>query len=326
MLRLSFAAAAIAAIVIGADATSVAVIEIGNGGTVHRTTATAPQTTASGVMSFYRSLHEVGTGKKQRRTRTTQYPGMNVVPNIFSRPDGGISIGITGDIDLAAMPTLASILEDEGAVGHFNLKTSEGQVLTKQLGAEFVDHNSLETSIMEKSKAAVAKDGNRLESVAVDVRSTESAAQVDASVSKFLKAIADHCKESRATVIVHILVEEKDEVFENRLSTRRRLEDAQGDDAAGDDAAQNGDDAAEEDAAEVDENAESYSTQFIYQKANGAYYNPYKSMNEIQSYNVVLWTAIGLVTIFLTATNMMLNMRLLPDTLLFGESAKVVSD
>jgi len=333
MPRFSFAATVVAAIAITADATSVSVIEIGNGGTVHRTTATAPQTTASGVLSFFRSLHEDGNGSKSRHTRTTQYPGMNVVPNIFSRPDGGISIGITGNINLAAMPTLASILDDEGAVGHFNMKSSEGQMLTKKLGAELIDHNSLETSIMNKAKAAVAEDGNRLESVGINIGSDESAAEVDASLSSSLKAITNHSKQNSATFIVHIFVEENEEVFNTRLMNRRRLEDAnddgEGDDAAAADDAAEGDDAAaeeEEEDADMYYAGQSYGNQFMYQKANGVYYNPYRSMNEIQSYNVLLWTAIGLFTILFTAFYKMLNMRLLPDTLLFGESAKVVAE
>merc|ERR550539_986155 len=115
MFRLTLLSAA--AIAIGVDATSVSVIEYGSGGTVHRTTATAPQTNASGVLSFMKSVHEVGN-RKSRRTRDTQYPGMNIVPNLFKRPNGGLLIEISGDsIDLAAMPTLAGLLDNDSSVG-----------------------------------------------------------------------------------------------------------------------------------------------------------------------------------------------------------------
>ena len=61
---------------------------------------------------------------------------MNVVPSIFNRPDGGLSIGITGEtIDLSKMPTVAGILRDEGSVGHFNMKSSEGKILKDMLNA-----------------------------------------------------------------------------------------------------------------------------------------------------------------------------------------------
>merc|ERR1711957_316692 len=191
----------------------------------------------------------------------------------------------------------------------------------KKLGAELIDHNSLETSVMNKAKAAVAEDGNRLESVGINIGSDESAAEVDASLSSSLKAITNHSKQNSATFIVHIFVEENEEVFNTRLMNRRRLEDAN-DDGEEDDAAA----ADEEEDADMYYAGQSYGNQFMYQKANGVYYNPYRSINEIQSYNVLLWTAIGLFTILFTAFYKMLNMRLLPDTLLFGESAKVVAE
>jgi len=322
MLRLSFASALIAALAIGADATSVAVIEFGSGGTVHRTTSTAPQTTASGVLSFFRSLHEVGTGSKSRRSRSTQYPGMNVVPNMFSRPNGGVTIGISGEsIDIAAMPTLAGLFEQDGAVGHINMKNSEGNVLAKQLKAESVDSHSLEASIMKKAEAAATKDGNRLESITVNVENAESAADIDSSLSKSLKAIANQAKENGATIVVHILVDEADGVFNGRLMKRRRLED--GEEADDEDQQEDNNDDKNEN---EDEEASFDSSQFGYYKKNGQYYNPYRYMNDIQYTNVVLWTAIGLAVVLFTANMMMVNMKLMPDTLLFGESAKVASD
>jgi len=64
-----------------------------------------------------------------------------------------------------------------------------------------------------------------------------------------------------------------------------------------------------------------------------AYYNDYgeyvtnvKTIFQIQYYNVVLWTAIGLVVCLMVATFTIMNMPLMPDTLLFGESAKVVTE
>jgi len=318
MLRLTLASAVIAVLVTGVDATSVAVLEFGNGGTVHQTISTAPKTTASGVLSFFRSLHEVGAGNKSRRK--TQYPGMNVVPNMFSRPNGGVSIGISGEsIDIAAMPTLAGIFKEDGAVSHMNMKHSEGKELAKQLKAEHVDSNSLETSIMKKAEAAAMKDGNRLESIAVHVENAESAADIDTGLSKSLKAIAKQAKENGTTIVVHIVIEESEVAFNGILPNRRRLEDGGDDEDANDDA---NDDINENE----EEEAEFDSSQFGYYKANGKYYNPYRYMNDIQYTNVVLWTAIGLAIVVFTANLMMINMKLMPDTLLFGESAKVASD
>jgi len=53
---------------------------------------------------------------------------------------------------------------------------------------------------------------------------------------------------------------------------------------------------------------------------------PYKTMFQIQYFNVVLWTAIGLTITLISTIYLMLYMPLMPDTLLFGESAKVMGD
>lgn len=37
---------------------------------------------------------------------------MSVVPNLFARPDGGMSIGIEGEFDLEEMPTVRGLLEE----------------------------------------------------------------------------------------------------------------------------------------------------------------------------------------------------------------------
>jgi hypothetical protein len=326
MVHFSFTLTALAALFIGADATSVSVIEFGNGGTVQRTTATAPQTVASGVMSFFRSLHEVGSDGEIRRSRTTQYPGMNVVPSIFNRPDGGLSIGITGEaIDMSKMPIVAGILRDEGAVGHFNMKSSEGKILKDMLDAETVESSSLESVIVSKGTAAAVKNGNRLESLELKIESDDSAAMIDESIGKALKEIARLTKESDSTIVVHLFVEENEEIFHNRLQ-RRRLEDyyAQENANENDDGGQN-DNKEEQDGQDADENQYDES-QFGYYKKNGVYYNPYRQMKDIQYSNTVMWTAIGLVVILFVANGLMLNMPLLPDTLLFGESAKVVAE
>jgi len=313
MVRFTLLSAA--AIAIGVDATSISVLEYGSGGTVHRTTATAPQTTASGVLSFFRSTHEVGN-RKSRRTSTTQYPGMNVVPNLFNRPDGGILIEISGDsVDLATMPTLRGLLENDSAVGEFNMNHSEGKKLTRQLGVKSVDSADIEAHTLMKSKVAAAGDGNTLESMRFNVGPSASAADVDANLSRSLKAIADYSNENSSTLVVYLLVEEKDGIFSDRLAARRRLEDED-----------ENDDGGQEQNEEGEEGEQFSSAAYGYYKANGEYYNPFREISDIQYYQVVLWTSIGLGAILLTANMMMLNMPLLPDTLLFGESAKVVAE
>jgi hypothetical protein len=49
-------------------------------------------------------------------------------------------------------------------------------------------------------------------------------------------------------------------------------------------------------------------------------------MYEIQTFNVIAWTAVGLVVIVFTVMGAFINMPLMPDTLLFGHSAKLGTD
>ena len=51
-----------------------------------------------------------------------------------------------------------------------------------------------------------------------------------------------------------------------------------------------------------------------------------RTIFQIQYYNVVLWTALGLVLVLVTSLYMMMYMPLMPDTLLFGQSAKMVGE
>jgi hypothetical protein len=46
-------------------------------------------------------------------------------------------------------------------------------------------------------------------------------------------------------------------------------------------------------------------------------------MFQIQYFNIVLWTAVGLTLVLFFSVFLMINMPLMADTLLFGESAKM---
>jgi hypothetical protein len=63
-----------------------------------------------------------------------------------------------------------------------------------------------------------------------------------------------------------------------------------------------------------------------YYNRYGNYATPYKTMFQIQYFNVVLWTSITLVVLTFATVSMMINMPLEADTLLFGESAKMVGE
>ena len=63
-----------------------------------------------------------------------------------------------------------------------------------------------------------------------------------------------------------------------------------------------------------------------YYNAYGEWVTPYKTMFQIQYFNVVLWTAIGLTVALFFVVYLMITMPLMADTLLFGESAKMVGE
>ena len=63
-----------------------------------------------------------------------------------------------------------------------------------------------------------------------------------------------------------------------------------------------------------------------YYNAYGEWVTPYKTMFQIQYFNIVLWTSVGLVMVLFFTVYLMINMPLMADTLLFGESAKMVGE
>ena len=90
---LGVAAALVASV---ADArTTVAVLEVGQGGVVRRTAAASPHATVTGVASFWSAVHDEVAGRIRRGSRAAQHPGMAVVPDLFSRADGGLALGVT---------------------------------------------------------------------------------------------------------------------------------------------------------------------------------------------------------------------------------------
>jgi len=281
---LAFGFAALAAV---ADATTVAVLEFGKGGVVHRSETSSSIATPHGVMSFWRSLHEAGNDGEPRKERATQYPGMSVVPDLFSRADGGVVVGLVGSsIDLESMPTVAGIIEDGGAVGHIHIDGNQGNLLMKKLSSKPLDASAFEKSLESKANVSMSTKGNKLEAVSVQINEAKDAAEVDASLSKLLKNISQHAESNGSTIVIHLVVDSEDNDSRRRLDGQNYYKD--------------------------------YSD--IYSESN------FKSMFQIQYYNIVLWTALGLVGILLSVNLMTMYMPLMPDTLLFGESAKMVAE
>ena len=88
-LGITAALAALSAV----DATTVAVLELGKCGTLHKVDASTSETSSYGVMSFMKATHDADKNGKTREDRTTQIPGMGIVPDIFNRADGGVVVG-----------------------------------------------------------------------------------------------------------------------------------------------------------------------------------------------------------------------------------------
>ena len=309
MIRIACIAAA-ALMATMAEGTSVAVLEFGRGGVARRTTTESPLTSAGAVGSFWSSMHTgVKTGGKPRRF-SKQHPGMTVVPDMFQKPSGGFAIGMTGSgVDLSVMPTLSKLLDQEEgkALGHFFMNGDVTEKLMDKASAgDKISSSTFKNTAIPKMNVALEKESpNTLEAVHVDIEDKDQAADLDAQLSEILSVLAKRADESGATVIVHIVVDEKD--GESKLApepvsteeenestessepvTRRLQEDEEGD----------------------DEQTE-VKTKTIFQ---------------IQYFQLVLWTAVGLVVILFSSILIFMGMPLMPDTLLFGESAKMMGE
>lgn len=303
-----------------ADArTTVAVLEVGKGGVVRRTTANSKQASVHGVASFWNAAHDEVAGRNRRGS--AQHPGMAVVPDLFSRADGGVALGLSGSaVDLTsggAMPHLANLLDTE-AVGSFELSGEHSASLLKKAGAKAEDvvGSAADLASSLKAKASAAVD-NRLEGLSISVHDEASAKDVDSAIAAAVQSLQKKSEESGKTLLLHLVVDEEDvpaaheSEAEEVPSDRRRLEDMQD-----------------------GQNQNNNNNQNWNGNNNGNYYNQRqagdgygeKTIFQIQYFNVVLWSAIGLTIVLVSAISLMINMPLMADTLLFGESAKVVGD
>ncbi|CAJ1888857.1 unnamed protein product [Cylindrotheca closterium] len=271
-------------------ATKVAVIELGPTGTVHRANAGHPETSAAGVTSFFQALHG---GRK------LQESGMAVVPDLFNKPESSVVVSISG-ADLENMPELNAMMSNEDeTVGHLKCHGKKSKSILN--GVKNVD-NVEDISSLKLSVESKAKESG-ISGVSFQVADKEQAADVDAQVSGMIKDMKKSCKENGNKVVLHLMVEDitEDEHDANEFTSHRRLQEDDG-----------------------DENNGYYG--YKYYNAYGELITTYKTMFQIQYFNVVLWTALGLVITLIYSFTLMLGMPLMPDTLLFGESAKVPLD
>jgi hypothetical protein len=281
-------------------ATKISVLNFGNGKAVRRSEASSAETSVDGVVSFWSALHG-------QSSSNIQYAGMPVVPDLFRKPDSGVVIGISGsDVDLESFPGFASLFEMEETVGFMEVKGQRCQSLLSSFSdpSEATAENFVALSVEQAFK-------NSLTAIKVNVDG-ESMAAVDNQVITLVNQLKSAAESSGKRLVVHIIVEESESQSRRRLSSSRELEDEQNQNANG----------------ENQEDDKEYNGYYGYAYVNkyGVWVTPYKTMFQIQYFNVVTWTAIGLALLLIFCFFLMVYMPLEPDTLLFGESAKFVGD
>jgi len=274
--------------------TKVAVLEVGKAGTVRRTNEVNPETTVSGVVSFWSALH---TNRKQ-----PTHVGLTVVPDLFRQPESGVVIGISGvDLDVEAqLPTAFGLMEKAPVM---EVGGSRVHALLSNVPEwEEVSVENLSSSAIKHG----AKKGFSGVKIVVD---SASAITVDQQLKGILDELTKVAEAKEETVVVHLVIEE-DDMISRRRRLSRNLEEE------------------ENEANENDEDAKEYNGYYGYGYYNdsGEWVTPFKTMFQIQYFNVVLWTGIGMAVIVIYSIGLMLNMPLMADTLLFGESAKMVGD
>lgn len=287
-------------------ATRVAVIELGKAGTVRRTTASNVATSPQGVASFWGALHG--------HSRKLQHAGMTVVPDMFSRPDSGVVVGLTG-VDLDNMPMLNGLMTEEGngVVGHMEMHGQRCNDMMRSVNnVQEVQASNLYTSFQSQA-AEAGMSGMKLQV------SSENAHDIDMQLGNLVQKAAEDANNSGKTVVLHLVVEE-DDGASRRRRLARRLQDGEGEGEAAD-AGENADAGADN---ESDQFNGFYG--YKYYNAYGELVTPYKTMFQIQYFNVVLWTSLGLLGTLAFSLYTFMYMPLMADTLLFGESAKVVHD
>lgn len=275
--------------------TKVAVLEFGKAGTVRRAQAKSAETSVAGVASFWSALHRSTSSK-------VQHAGMPVVPDLFRKPDSGVVIGISGTgVDLDTIEDFSSLFTIEESIGFMYVGGARCDALMSNVPEwEDVSVESLTTSAISQGE----KKGLSGVKTVVD---NESILVVGQQLSNMVAQFKKLAETKGETIVVHFVVEEDESV-----TRRRRLDEDQNQNADGENA-------------EDDKEYNGYYG-YAYYNANGEYVTPYKTMFQIQYFNVVLWTSLGLFFAIFYAIFLMIYMPLEPDTLLFGESAKLVGE
>lgn len=315
---MTYAIAALVAMVVTVDAaTRVAVIDLGVPGAIRRTTTAARQeeTSVDGVASFWSALHGYG--------RNLQYAGMPVVPDLFNRPESGVVIGLTGSgIDLDHMPTLNRLMrnvdeqDDSRVVGHMQVS---GNQCKRMLGSVPEKRTDTPADSLKVSLESHALEAG-LSGMHLGVTS-ENVGSIEDQLASLLQDFS-----SDQHVILHLCVEEEDGAARRRdLALSLDGNEERGAEGASINQRRLEQERDEENEEDEQANNNAYYG-YGYFNAYGEWVTPYKTMFQIQYFNVVLWTSLGLVAVLFFSIYLMIYMPLMADTLLFGESARVAHD
>jgi len=297
--------------------TTVTILEFGKGGTIHTSTNTIQNaaasitTTPAAMTSFWKAMHPTKDGKYSSHG----YAGMSVVPDLFTKADLGVIVGLGGNVaghlSEKNMPTAMSLLNDGGVgqvkiSGHVANTLVQGMSNTKKSAAAaaavVTDKDDFGRRLSTSTTANEA--GSSLDAMSLQISNDIDAKEADDQLRQLIQRLKDEADAIGKTVVVHLVVETivPDSVVA-ASSSRRRL-DEEGD--------QNNNQ-------EGDENQDGENGYTTYA------YN-YRTMYQIQTFNVITWTAVGLVVVVFMVMGSFIGMPLYPDTLLFGFSSKFGSD
>mmetsp|Transcript_25988 Transcript_25988/g.60329 ORF Transcript_25988/g.60329 Transcript_25988/m.60329 type:complete len:324 (+) Transcript_25988:36-1007(+) len=304
-----------------ASTTTVAVLEFGKGGVVRRTTSKNTETSVQSVQSLWSGVH--GMGNK------LQPAGVSMVPDLFNKAESGLVLGVSGSgVDLDSMPSVNYVIDNEAGdhvVGHMSVEGKNCDVLMQKAGGSMeVTANNL---VAEAKKEAMTKGLSALNVVV----NNNNAAAVDAQIGALIKSLESKTMDSDTTTVLHLVVEEEEGANRRRMLARR-LEQAQDGEAERNleqDAEEGEEDEEEDGNDDANNNNKNYANGYYgygYYDSNGVWKTPYKTIFQIQYFNIVLWTSVVLVFVLGVAVFMVTDMPLEADTLLFGESAKMVGE
>jgi len=288
ILSLGLVALAASASAVSAE-TAVVVLEFGPGGSVHRTTTTYTESNSAAVASFWDAMH-----RPTKRGSMVQHAGMPVVPDLFTMANAGIVLGLQGG-SVKAMPTATSLLDAaasvDNVVGHVHIPGQAGADLMKRASSndlKIIAKEDISSRLQSTADTAARGELEGIETLSLAVDNVDEAAVADEQLSNMLKTLKKKASENGKTVVLHLVVEEEG-------ASRRRLDEG---------------------------NNQNNQNNNNNNNNNNAYSNE-RTMYEIQTFNLYLWTSVGLFTIVFSVMSAFTAMPLMPDTLLFGEMGKM---